>query len=266
MKKAVNLDSLYLELPFEERFAAAAKDGFRYVEMWYHHGRSLARIKEELERNHLRFSGMNGDRYFAMCDPDHKTEYVQEVRETLLAAKELGMPGVALHSNVIAEDGRAADTFPQYSALVKNLTMYDNLKTLAPIAEDMGMMLVIEPLNTVVDHFGNFLADTQSGAELTAAVGSPNVKVLYDAYHMYLNEGRVCETLKTYADQIGYVHIADAPGRHEPGTGAIHYPRVFRTLKELGFKGFVSFELFAETTTSAAIPKIMAACGDYFEE
>ena len=82
MKKAVNLDSLYLELPFGERFAAAAKDGFRYVEMWYHHGRSLERIKEELERNHLRFSGMNGDRYFAMCDPDHKTEYVQEVRET----------------------------------------------------------------------------------------------------------------------------------------------------------------------------------------
>ena len=124
---------------------------------------------------------------------------------------------------------------------------------------------MIEPLNTVVDHIGNFLKDTATAADLTRAVGSPYVKVLYDAYHMYLNEGRVCETLEQYADQIGYVHIADAPGRHEPGTGAIYYPRVFQTLHDIGFDGFVSCELFAKDDTPTAIRHILHACENYFE-
>lgn len=265
MKKAVNLDSLYLELPFMDRFAAAAADGFRYVEMWYHHDRDIEQIKQKLHQCGLKMSGMNGDRYFALCDPVHKTDYIAEVTAAMQAAKQMGLPGVALHSNVIAADGTAADTFPQFSDATKLLTMYDNLRVLAPIAEDMDLLLVIEPLNTVVDHIGNFLKDTATAADLTRAVGSPHVKVLYDAYHMYLNEGRICETLGQYADQIGYVHIADAPGRHEPGTGTIYYPRVFQTLRDIGFDGFVSFELFAETDTPTAVRRILQACGDWFE-
>lgn len=265
MKKAVNLDALYLEFPFMDRFAAAAADGFRYVEMWYHHDRDIEQIKQKMQQYGLQMSGMNGDRYFALCDPDHQTEYIAEVTDTMRIAKQLNLPGVALHSNVIAADGTAADTFPQFSDTTKLLTMYDNLRTLAPIAAEMDMLLVIEPLNTVVDHIGNFLKDTATAADLTRSIGSPHIKVLYDAYHMYLNEGRICETLQKYAEQIGYVHIADAPGRHEPGTGAIYYPRVFQTLCDIGFNGFVSFELFAETDTSTAIHRISQACGNYFE-
>lgn len=263
MKKAINLDSLYLELPFEDRFAAAARDGFRYVEIWYADGRDPARLEALLREHGLRMSGMNGDQRYALCDPAHCADYQAEVRASMALAQRLGMPGVALHSNVIEESGHAA-VLP-HSEIAQLLAAYDNLKALAPEAEALGLRLVIEPLNTVTDHMGNFLRDTETAAELVRAVGSPQVKVLYDAYHMYLNEGRVCETLKAYSDAIGYVHVADAPGRHEPGTGAIHYPRVFRTLRETGFDGFVSFELFAETDTSTAVRAIHAACGDDFE-
>ena len=89
-------------------------------------------------------------------------------------------------------------------------------------------------------------------------VGSPNIKVLYDAYHMYLNEGKTCETLTKYIDQIGYVHVADAPGRAEPGTGAMNYRKVFEVLKDLNYQGAIGFEFYPKTDTATAVRAVHA--------
>lgn len=94
-------------------------------------------------------------------------------------------------------------------------------------------------------------------AEVTRLIGSPYLMVLFDAYHMQYNEGALCYNLEKYIDQIGHIHVADCPGRHEPGTGEICYHNVYETLKRLGYKYRVGYELFPETDTKTAVAAIM---------
>jgi len=105
-----------------------------------------------------------------------------------------------------------------------------------------------------VEHIGNFLKYTKDAAEIIQMVNSPAVKILYDAYHMYLNEGKIIETLRKYHPLIGCIHIADAPGRGEPGTGCINYRAVLEALHGLNFEGMVTFEFVPKTdSTTAAV-------------
>ena len=127
----------------------------------------------------------------------------------------------------------------------------------AKIAEQSGIQMNLEGLNITTDHVGNFLKNTQMAAEIIRLIGSPKLRILYDAYHMQLNEGKICDTIRAYIDTIGHIHIADAPGRHEPGTGEICYKNVMNVLKELHYTGIVGCELFPKTDTKTAVPAIM---------
>ena len=135
--------------------------------------------------------------------------------------------------------------------------MYDTLLECAKIAEESGIQMNLEPLNVTTDHVGNFLQTTRMAAEMTRLIGSPKLKVLYDAYHMQLNEGSLCDNIRACGDQFGHIHVADAPGRHEPGTGEINYAKVLSCLEESGYTGLIGFELIPKTTTAEAVKAIM---------
>ena len=102
----------------------------------------------------------------------------------------------------------------------------------------------------------NELLPEQYAAEIIRMVNSLNVKNLYDAYHMYLNEGKIIETLRKYQDLIGCIHIADAPGRGEPGTGCINYRAVLQDLYDHGYGGMIAFELYPRNGSEVAIKAI----------
>ena len=150
---------------------------------------------------------------------------------------EIGARSVTVHSNGLGEGGRVLCPYDDLSDAVKLCTMFDTLKIAAEWAENCGVRINLEPLNVTTDHPGNFLRHTRTAAELTRLIGSPYLKVLYDVYHMQLNEGSLCDHIRAYADQFGHIHVADAPGRHEPGTGEIHYSAVFAALEQAGYRG-----------------------------
>ena len=89
-------------------------------------------------------------------------------------------------------------------------------------------------------------------------IGSPRLKLLYDVYHMQINEGSLCDNISSYIDQIGHIHVADVPGRHEPGTGEINYRKVFDHLESAGYTGVIGYELFPKTSTAEAVKAIMS--------
>jgi hydroxypyruvate isomerase len=124
--------------------------------------------------------------------------------------------------------------------------MHDNvitgLKKAAPIAEKHGVTLILEPMNVRVDHKGHCLYGSAPAVRICREVGSKFVKINWDLYHMHISEGDLCGHLKEGFDQIGYVQLADHPGRNEPGTGEIHYPRVLKELSALGYRGYVGLE------------------------
>ena len=116
------------------------------------------------------------------------------------------------------------------------------LKRAAPIVEKHKVMLILEPMNGRVDHPGHCLYGSTDAVKICCAVDSPMVKINWDLYHMHISEGDLCGHMKEGFDQIGYLQLADHPGRNEPGTGEIHYNRVLKEAIALGYKDFVGLE------------------------
>lgn len=257
-KRSACIEPMYSEIPFYDRFQAAADDGFEYVEFWSWTDKDLDKVKEAAEKAGVGISGFNGDADYSLIDPSQKKDYLDFLRKSVAAAQKIGAKSVTIHSNALGDGGVVVNHYDDVSDTIKICSMFDMLKECAKIAEDSGIMMNLEALNITTDHVGNFLATTQMAAELTGMIGSPMLKILYDVYHMQLNEGCIGDTIKKYCDQMGHIHVADAPGRHEPGTGEINYAYVFKALEENGYNGRIGFELFPLHSTQEAVKAIMA--------
>ena len=258
LRRAACIDALYGELPFLERFRAAKDDGFDAVEFWSWTDKDLPAVKAAAERAEIPICGFNGDAELSLIDPDQRAVYLAFLRRSVKAAQFLGAASVTIHSNGLGEGGAVIHDYRELSHTVKLCALFRGLEDCARIAEDSGVSMNLEPLNVKRDHVGNFLQTTRMAAELIQLVNSPKLRVLYDAYHMQLNEGNLCGTIRRYAGTFGHVHAADAPGRHEPGTGGIFYSAVYRALEESGYVGLVGYELFPLRTTAEAVRAIMA--------
>lgn len=255
------IETMYRELPFMERFQAAGRDGFEFVEFWSWTDKDLDAVRTAAERAGVGIAGFNGDAELSLIDPGQRGDYLAFLRRSVEAARRVGARSVTIHSNGLGEGGAVVDPRDDLSGTVKLCAMFSALEDCAKIAERSGISMNLEPLNVTTDHPGNFLRTTRMAAEMTRLIGSPKLKVLYDVYHMQLSEGGLCDTIRAYGGEFGHVHVADAPGRHEPGTGEIHYPNVLACLEEIGYTGLIGFELIPKTTTARAVEAIMGLTG-----
>lgn len=114
-------------------------------------------------------------------------------------------------------------------------------------------MLELEPLNGLVDHQGHFLQRSDESVDVIDQVGSPNVKLVFDVYHQQITEGNVIRNAVGYKDRINHYHIADNPGRKQPGTGELNYANILRSIKDSGFAGFVGLECGFTIDTDLAV-------------
>ena len=124
------------------------------------------------------------------------------------------------------------------------------LKAGAKIVEPEGITIILEPLNILVDHPRQLIVHSAHAAEILKAVGSPNVKMLFDIYHQQISEGNLTGNIRKYHDLIGYFQLADHPGRHEPTTGEINYPFVLRTIHDVGYRDPIGMEMSPKTDPS----------------
>jgi hydroxypyruvate isomerase len=258
MKKSACIETLFTELPWNERFKAAKEAGFDYIEFWSWTDKDLDEIKKLATEAGIGISGFNGDADYSLVDPTHKEKYLNFLQQSIETAKKIGAESVTIHSNALGDGGIVVNHYTELSDTVKLCSMYDMLKDVAVMAEESGITCNLEGLNITTDHVGNFLKNTEMAAEMIRLINSPKLKILYDVYHMQLNEGSICDTLTKYVDTIGHIHIADAPGRHEPGTGEINYPNVIKHLRKLGYKEKIGCELFPAEGTEKATKAIMA--------
>jgi hydroxypyruvate isomerase len=121
-------------------------------------------------------------------------------------------------------------------------TVIETLKQAAGILEPHGLVMVLEPLNTLRNHPGMFLTTTPQANLICTAVDSPSCKILYDIYHQQITEGNLIPNIDAAWDEIGYFQVGDNPGRNEPGTGEINYRNVFKHIHDKGFTGIVGME------------------------
>jgi len=247
---AANLTMLFNEVPFLDRFEAAAKAGFKAVEFLFPYDFEPAQISERLQKNQLTLVLHNlpagnwaaGERGIA-CHPDRAEEFRIGVAQAVRYAKALGVNQLNCLAG-IAPAGVDAATVRR--------TFVDNLKFAAAELKKAGLRLLIEPINTF-DIPGFHLNRTAQALEILAAVGADNLFVQYDIYHMQRMEGELANTMRAQLARIGHIQLADNPGRNEPGTGEINYTYLFRLLDEIGYKGWIGCEYKPAAGTVAGL-------------
>ena len=248
---AANLSMLFTESPFLERFAAAANVGFHGVEYLFPYEWSAHTLAEQLQAHSLTQVLFNlppgdwdaGERGIA-CLPDR----VEEFREGVFEALEYALILDCKQLNCLA--GLRVDDLP---ADVAFETLVTNLRFAADLLAPRGMTLMVEAINSRVDMPGFFLDNSHIAMAAIEAAGRDNIRLQYDLYHMQIMEGDLCRSLSRLGPHIGHVQFADNPGRHEPGTGEIHFETVFAHLDALGYEGWVSAEYRPKTDTTSSL-------------
>jgi hydroxypyruvate isomerase len=236
---AVNLSMLFAEVPLLERFERAARAGFAAVEMQFPYGQPTAAIRERLVSNRLTMVLHNlpagdtaaGERGIA-CDPARVAEFRAGVPMAIEYAKTLGVPQL----NCLA--GRPGAGVDEATT---RRTFVDNLRFAASALKPAGLRLLIEPINRY-DVPGYWLNHTAQAISLIDEADTDNLYLQYDVYHAQRSEGELAATMARCLDRIGHIQVADNPGRHEPGTGEIHYPFLFAHLDRIGYQGWVGCE------------------------
>jgi hydroxypyruvate isomerase len=177
------------------------------------------------------------------CLPDRVEEFRTGVGTAIRYARALGCKRINVLAG-IAPQGTAAEVLEQ--------TLVENLRYAAPRMQEAGIRLLLEPIN-LRDIAGFFVSRTGHAERILEKVGSDNLFIQYDFYHMQLMQGDLVATFERLRDRIAHVQIADNPGRNEPGTGEINYPFIFEALDRLGYDGWVGCEYRPKAGSGAGL-------------
>lgn len=247
-KFAANLTMLFTEVPFLDRFAAAASSGFKAVEFLFPYGFEKQRLVGLAADHGIQVVLHNlpagdwdaGERGIA-CHPSRTDEFRAGVAHAIEYADALRCPRVNCLAGIAPSGNDAA-----------RRTLVDNLHFAASALQDAGIELLLEPVNTR-DVPGFFVSRTAQALAIMDEVGSDNLRLQFDIYHAQVMEGNLMPTIEAQLGRIGHVQVADNPGRHEPGTGEINFPYLFRRLDQLGYAGWIGCEYKPCAVTEAGL-------------
>ena len=245
-KLAANLSMMFSEVDFIDRFDAAAEAGFKGVEYLFPYDYDKDDLRAALDRcglvqvlHNLPAGNWDAGERGIACHPDRVGEFQEGVGRAIEYATTLGCDQVNCLAGV-APSGISDETFRE--------TFVSNLRFAAGELEEAGITLLIEAINTR-DIPGFFLQTTSQALAIVADVGSDNLKLQYDIYHMQIMEGDLTPTIEANLSMIHHMQLADNPGRNEPGTGEINYPFLFDAIDEMGYEGWIGCEYKPRTTT-----------------
>lgn len=258
---AANLSLMYTELPFLARFAAAARDGFRAVEYLFPYAYPPEELAEVLDKHGLKQvlfnapaggrnlpemndaweSGMRG----TLCIPGQEDSFRNGVWEALRYAQVLQCPRIHVMSGLVPQD-TVRDALRS--------RVLDNLRWAAQAAADVGIDIMIEPINGR-DMPGYYLQTQDQAHCLVQTVAALNVKVQMDLYHCQISEGDVATKLRQYlpTGRVGHIQIAGVPERNEPDIGELNYRYLFSVIDSLGYAGWVGCEYRPRHGTSQGL-------------
>ena len=248
---AANLSTLFTELPFLDRFAAAAAAGFRAVECQFPYEAPPEEVAVRLRDHGLQWVLFNappgnaaaGERGIASL-PGREREFDEGIERAARYA-ELGQCAkVHVMAGLLPSGADRSEHLERYVASIARAA--DRLAV-------AGVTVMIEPINTRVDVPGYLLDGTALALDCIAKAGRSNVRLQYDVYHMQIMEGDLMRSIERLLPHIGHIQIADNPGRHEPGTGEIAFERLLPHIDAIGYQGHVGCEYLPAGGTAAGL-------------
>ena len=237
----VCIETMFTNLPLVERAKRVYDAGFDAIEFWFYDMGGDRKIEElasfcrskNILINSMVANSPDGSIGGSLTDPADRPKYLARVKETIRVAKDIGC------YKIITCSGNYQ---PSITVQLQRTSILHSLRAACEICEKEGITLLLEPLNTAVDHKGYFLDSADVGAEVVRGVGSPNLKLLFDVYHMQIMQGNILARIERHIDVIGHFHSAGVPGRHELDNGELNYPEIMRRIDALGYKGLFGLE------------------------
>lgn len=227
---------------FEEKMEISAKAGLQSVELVGEHVKwtdaDIDRVKKLARSLRIGMDTISSTpnwkgQPISMVDPAQRENLLAEVRKNITFAQKLEIPMLLLMSG---------DEIPGRTYAEQFASLVEGAKRCGDLAAKAGVTLIIEPLNTKVNHKGYFLATCVEGLKAIKEVDNPHVRLLFDIYHEQVQIGNVIRTLTDAAPYTKVFHIADNPGRNEPGTGEMNYANIYKAISETGYGGYVTME------------------------
>lgn len=251
IRLSVCAEMFFQELPFLDRIDAIADAGLSAFEFWHWSSKDIDGIRDRKAKYEMVTTAFSVEPFnIPIVDAASKDKFIAGVKDTIAIARKLEC------SRLIVLSGME---MTNVSRITQQRNIVTNLRAVAGISEKAGVTLVLEPLNILVDHKGYYLHSAYEGFEIVKEVDSPNVKLLYDIYHQQISEGNLINSITENIDLIGHFHVADVPGRHEPGTGEINYSNLFKKIDDLGYTGFIGLELEPLANSRKVIHDVMRA-------
>ena len=266
---SVCAECFFIDLPFEERVKKIADIGYRYIEFWHPEGtfngssidfsqpkdfKVLTEVAEEvgIVFNDFAFGAWDGSIGGNATNSADLEKWLNQGQKMLNFANNIDCPNGIILSGMTQND-------------LTGKQMNENLiiayGKAAQMAEKAGVVLVIEPLNSLVDHNGYFLDKTTDAVNIIREINSPNLKLLYDVYHMQIMQGNILDFIEKNIDIIGHFHSAGVPGRAELFDTEINYPVIIRKIEELKYDGCFGLEYFPKLDDEVSLKRTLEYLG-----
>ena len=233
MRPCVVIPCFFRNTDFCQAIKSIASLGYDAAELWGWGGIDPDCAKEVLNETGVELLSLCTTE-FRLNDPAYRESFLVGLKSSCEFASRLNT------RKIITQVGNdtGADRELQHKSIV------DGLCAAAPILEQYGITLMIEPLNTLYDHKGYYLSSSAEAFDIVREVGSSNVKVIYDIYHQQITEGNIIPTVTANINDIAHFHCACHPGRHEPWLGEINYPAIIDAIDKTGYTGAMGLEYF----------------------
>jgi len=240
---------------FEKRLEVASQAGVESVELVSEHidwtDAQIRDMKKLAASLHLKMDTVMAQsdwkhRPVSMVKPEDREGFLTDVRQAIVFAQKLEIPQIILMSG----DDVAGRTHEEQYA-----SMLESVKRAGDLAAKANLTLIIEPLNNKVDHKGCFLSTCGEGLKLVKESQNPHVKLLFDIYHEQVQVGNVIRTMREAAPHVAVFHIADNPGRNDPGTGEMNYENIYKAIASFGYKGYVTMEYLPVGDQTASLTR-----------
>ncbi|OWV80117.1 hydroxypyruvate isomerase [Rhizobium sp. R634] len=237
---------------FPDRIRRAHAGGVTAVEFWRWTDKDLDAIEAALDETGLAITSLVAEPMIALTDAANRQAWLKGLDESAAVARRLGAPVLI---------AQAGDDLPGLSREEQRQSLTETLKAGADLLEGSGVRLGVEPLNTRIDHIGYFLASTREGLDIVDDVARPEIGIVYDIYHSAVMDERTEEVLDGRLDRVFHVHIADHPGRNEPGSGGIDLAHRLNWIFANGYDGAVGLEYRPTRSGADAVKAAIASLG-----
>ena len=245
MQYSVCIDAVYRGKDFIKAMEEVNALGYSTIEFWGWEDKDIPAIKAQCNRLKMTVSTFCS-KSTSLVDPKAHEAYLVGLKESLEVAKDLGVTKLI----TLVGNDTGAPRIEQHQHLIKGL------KACVPLLEAAGVTLMIEALNTKVDHPGYYLTASSEACEVVEAVNSPFVKIIFDIYHQYAMGDEVEANIKKQVNYIHHFHSAGYPGRHELSHGEMVYPKIFNLIKASGYEGYIGLEYFPELDPKVGLAEV----------